>query len=113
MREMSLAQSVVRIVEGTARQHGGTHVSAITLEIGLLAGVEIDALRSCFDAASRASLADGATLVIERPGGRAWCMSCGESVPLSSLIEPCPRCGSHQLRVTGGNELKVCEIEIH
>lgn len=113
MREMPLAQSVIQIVEGTARQHGAARVSAITLEIGLLAGVEIDLLRSCFSAASRSSLAEGATLVIQQPGGHAWCTSCGEAVPLSSLIEPCPRCGSHQLRVIGGNELKVCEIEIH
>lgn len=113
MHEMSLAESVIRIAEGTARQHGGTRVSGITLEVGLLSGVEIEALRFCFDAASRSSLADGARLVIEQPGGRAWCMPCGESVPLSSLVEPCPRCGSHQLQVTGGNELKVREIEIH
>jgi len=112
MREMTLAQSVIRIVEGTARQHGGTRVSAITLQVGLLAGIEVEALRSCIGAASRMGLAEGATLVIEQPGGSAWCRSCGESVPLSSLIEPCPRCGSHQLQVTGGNELKVCEIEI-
>jgi hypothetical protein len=54
-----------------------------------------------------------AVLVIEQPRGRAWRMPCAESVPLSSLIESCPRCGSHQLRVTGGSELKVCEIWIH
>lgn len=113
MHEMSLAESVIQIAEGTARQHGGTRVSAITLEIGLLAGVEIEALRFCFGAASQSSLAAGATLVIEQPGGRAWCMPCAESVPLSSLVEACPRCGSHQLQVTGGNELKVREIEIH
>jgi hydrogenase nickel incorporation protein HypA/HybF len=40
-------------------------------------------------------------------------MPCGETVSLSSLADPCPRCGSHQLQVTGGNELKVKEVEIH
>lgn len=112
MHESSLAQSVVQVAESTARQHGGTHVSAITLEIGVLAGVEIEELRLCFDSASRASIAKGATLIIERPGGRAWCMSCGESVPLSSLVEPCPRCGFHRLQVTAGDQFSVREIEI-
>lgn len=113
MHEMSLAEGVVQIAEETARSNGGHRVSLVLLEVGQLAGVEIEALRFCFEAASRESLAAGATLVIEQPDGRAWCMPCGETVPLASLADPCPRCGSHQLQVTGGNELKVREVEIH
>jgi hydrogenase nickel incorporation protein HypA/HybF len=113
MHEMSLAESVVQIAEDTARQNGGSRISSVFLEVGRLAGVEIEALRFCFDAASRSSLAEGAELVIERPDGQAWCMPCGETVSLSSLADPCPRGGSHQLQVTGGNELKVREIAIH
>ena len=113
MHEMSLAESVLQIAEDTARSNGGSRISLVLLEIGRLAGVEIEALRFCFEAASRESLAAGAELVIEQPDGRAWCMPCGETVRLSKLADPCPRCGSHQLQVTGGNELKVREIEIH
>jgi hydrogenase nickel incorporation protein HypA/HybF len=113
MHEMSLAESVVQIAEETARANGGGRVTTVLLQVGRLAGVEIDALRFCFDAASRQSLAAGARLVIEQPDGQAWCLPCGETVPLAGLGEPCPRCGSHQLQVTGGNELRVQEIEIH
>lgn len=113
MHEMSLAESVLRIAEDTVRANGGIRVSKVLLEIGRLAGVEIEALRFCFDAASRSSLAAGAALVIERPEGQAWCMPCGETVPLSNLPDPCPRCGSYQLQVTGGTQLKVREVEIH
>ena len=113
MHEMSLAESIVQIAEDTARSNGGSRVSLVLLEVGRLAGVEIDALLFCFDAASRQSLAEGARLVIEQPGGTAWCMPCGESVPLASLVDPCPRCGSHQLQVTGGTGLRVREVEIH
>lgn len=113
MHEMSLAESVLQIAEDTARSNGGSRISLVLLEIGRLAGVEIEALRFCFEAASRESLAAGAELVIEQPDGQAWCMPCGETVRLSKLADPCPRCGSHQLQVTGGNELKVREIEIH
>lgn len=113
MHEMSLAESVLRIAEDTARANGATRVSSVLVEIGQLAGVEIEALRFCFDAASRSSLAADAALVIEQPEGRAWCMPCGATVSLSSLSDPCPRCGSHQLQVTGGTELKVREVQIH
>ncbi|KPJ82321.1 MAG: hydrogenase nickel incorporation protein HypA [Gammaproteobacteria bacterium SG8_30] len=113
MHEMSLAESVVQIVEDTARRNGGTRVSSVTLEIGALAGVEIEALRFCFDAASRGTMAAGAMLMIDRPEGAAWCMPCGETVRVTSLGEACPRCGSYQLQVTGGDELRVREIELH
>ena len=113
MHEMSLAESIVQIAEDTARSSGATRVSMVLLEVGKLAGVEIDALRFCFDAASRSSLVEGAKLVIEQPEGSAWCLPCGGTVPLGSLTDPCPDCGSHQLQVTGGTELKVRELEIH
>ena len=113
MHEMSLAESVVQIVEDTARRNGGTRVSSVTLEIGTLAGVEIEALRFCFDAAKRDTIAADATLLIDRPEGRAWCMPCGETIHVAGLGEACPRCGSYQLQVTGGDELRVREIELH
>lgn len=112
MHEMSLAESIVQIVEDTARQSGGTRVTSVRIEIGQLAGVELEALRFCFEAASRESLAGGAALVIDQPEGRAWCMPCGGSVTVGSLADPCPDCGSHQLQVTGGTELRVREIEM-
>jgi hydrogenase nickel incorporation protein HypA/HybF len=112
MHEMSLAESIVQIVEDTAREHGGTRVASVRLEIGQLAGVELEALRFCFEAASRDSVAAGAALVIDQPQGRAWCMPCGGSVTVGSLADPCPDCGSHQLQVTGGTELRVREIEM-
>jgi hydrogenase nickel incorporation protein HypA/HybF len=113
MHEMSLAENIVQIVEDTARSNGGARVSLVLLEVGQLAGVEIEALRFCFEAASRSSLAAGAALLIERPEGCAWCLPCATTVALASLADPCPHCGSHQLQVTGGTGLKVREIEIH
>lgn len=112
MHEMSLAESIVQIVEDTARQHGGTRVTSVRLEVGRLAGVEIEALRFCFEAASRDSVAAGAALEIDQPEGRAWCMPCGGSVTVDGLADPCPDCGSHQLQVTGGTELRVRDIEL-
>ncbi len=39
MHEMSLAESIVQIVEETARANGGGRVSKVLLEVGRLAGV--------------------------------------------------------------------------
>jgi len=112
MHEMSLAEGILQIVEDTARMNDASRVRAVVLEIGRLSHVEEDALRFCFDAVTRSTVADGARLEVVATPGRAWCMPCGESVALDGLGEACPRCGGYQLQVTQGEEMKVREIEV-
>jgi hydrogenase nickel incorporation protein HypA/HybF len=112
MHEMALAEGMLEIVEDTARRNGGAKVRAVWLEIGALSHVAPDALRFCFDAMTRGSLADSARLEIITTPGLEWCMPCAETVPLAQLGEACPRCGSYQLTVTKGDEMRVKEIEI-
>ena len=112
MHEMALAEGMLEIVESTARANGATKVKRVWLEIGALSHVAPDALLFCFDAVTRGSLAEGATLEIIATPGTAWCMPCGETVPLARVGDPCPRCGSYQLTVTQGDAMRVKEIEI-
>lgn len=112
MHEMAIAESMLEIVEATARGNAAARVSAIWLELGALSHVEPHALTFCFDAVARGSLAEGATLEIITLPGEAWCMPCGEPVGLERRGDPCPRCGSYQLEVVGGDEMRVKEIAI-
>jgi hydrogenase nickel incorporation protein HypA/HybF len=112
MHEMALAQSMLEIVESAARTAGATRVTNVRLEIGALSHVAADALRFCFDVVTRGSLAEGATLTIDEPPGEAWCMPCAATVPLAQCGEPCPRCGSFQLAVTSGDDMRVKDIAI-
>ena len=112
MHELSIAESVLEIVEATARRSGATRVNTVRLEIGALSCVGTDALRFCFDAVTRGSIAEAAELEIETVEGQAWCMPCGQTIAVSALGEMCPQCGSHQLHVTGGSEMRVKEITI-
>ena len=69
MHELSLAESALQIIEESARAEGFCRVRTVVLEIGQLASVEVEALRFCFDAVLRGSLAEGAALeIIEVPG---------------------------------------------
>ena len=112
MHEMALAQSMLEIVERTARDNGAGCVTLVRIEIGALSHVEPEALRFCFDVVTRASLAEGARLEIHTTQGEAWCMPCGMTVPLPRLGEACPHCGSYQLSVTGGDAMRVLDIEV-
>jgi len=112
MHEMAIAESMLEIVESTARSGAAARVSAIWLELGALSQVEPRALTFCFDAVARGSLAEGATLEIVTLPGEAWCMPCGGLVGLQRRGDPCPRCGSFQLEVVRGDEMRVKEIAI-
>jgi hydrogenase nickel incorporation protein HypA/HybF len=112
MHEMSLAESVRQIVDETARSNGARRVAAVRLEIGKLAQVEIDAMRFAFDVVMRGSLADAARLEIVEVDGSAWCMCCSEAVMIERRGNACPKCDSYQLQVTGGDRMRVMDIEI-
>ena len=56
MHEMSLAQSIVEIVENTAQQNQASSVVAVKLIIGELAGVEMHALMQGLKIASQGRL---------------------------------------------------------
>jgi hydrogenase nickel incorporation protein HypA/HybF len=112
MHEMSLAESVREIVDETARSNGAARVLAVRLEIGKLAQVEVDAMRFAFDVVKRGSRAEAARLEIVELDGSAWCMSCSQTVSLERRGDACPKCESYQLQVTGGDRMRVLDIEI-
>ena len=97
-----IAEGVLGIIEDTARREGIRAVRRLRLEIGQLAAVETRALRFCFESWCAAASPRARALEIDETPGRAWCFGCCASVPLASRVDPCPRCGSSQLQVSGG-----------
>lgn len=112
MHEMSLAEGVLQLIEDAARREGFGRVTAVWLEIGELAGVEVEAMEFCFDAVVRGSVADGARLEIVTTPGSGWCMRCAADVPMHEKFAACPQCGEYGLRITGGTEMRVRELEV-
>jgi hydrogenase nickel incorporation protein HypA/HybF len=112
MHEMALCEGVLRAIEDNAAREGYRRVSLVRLEIGALAGVEIEAMRFGFDAVMKGSIADGARLDIVELPGTAWCMNCEKSVPVQQRFDECPDCGGYQLQVTGGDEMRIKELEV-
>ena len=112
MHEMSLAESVLQIIEDTARAQKFSRVRSVVLEVGVLSAVEPEAMLFCFDAVTRGSIAEGAKLEIVEIPGTGWCMECGKSVTLSERYGLCPECGDARVTITGGNELRVKDMEV-
>lgn len=112
MHEMSLCENIRSIIEDSARTSGFTKVERVALEVGAFSGVEVEALRFGFDVVMKGSPAEAATLEIHEVPASAWCLPCAANVGIEQRYDPCPACGSFQLQVTGGEELKIKELEV-
>jgi hydrogenase nickel incorporation protein HypA/HybF len=82
MHEVSLIESVVALVEDERRKQDFSRVRLIRLKLGALGHAEPDALRFCFDAVTRGTVADGARLAIDIVPGKGWCSACSRIMAL-------------------------------
>lgn len=113
MHELSICEGILQVIEDQAVKQKFTSVEKVRLEIGALAGVELEALKFGFDVVTKNSLAENAVLEIITVDGTAWCMPCQKPVPISQRYDACPECGGFQLQVTSGDELRIKDLEVN
>lgn len=112
MHEFSLCEGIIETIAAQTRQQGFNRVRRVWLEIGALANVELDALRFAFEVVREDTIAASAELDIITLPGRAWCLNCAQTITVGELYDPCPLCGGYQWRLTGGNEMRIKELEV-
>jgi len=108
MHELAITESVVAAV---AERVGTARVLRVQLEIGKLSGVVPASVRFCFDVCTRGTALAGARLEVVETPGRARCRDCGRSVELEALLGLCA-CGSADLELLEGQQLKIREVEV-
>ncbi|NYG45138.1 hydrogenase nickel incorporation protein HypA/HybF [Bradyrhizobium sp. IAR9] len=112
MHEMAICLGIIQIVEEEVRHRSLSRVRSVCLEMGALSHAAPEAIRFCFAVVARRTVAEGAVLNIVELPGVAWCMSCSKSVEIARRGECCPFCGSYQLQVTAGEQMRVKKLEI-
>jgi hydrogenase nickel incorporation protein HypA/HybF len=112
MHEISLCEAILRVIEEQAAQQHFTRVKTVWLEVGALAGVEVEALRFGFDVVMKDSIAKDAKLQVIAIAGQAWCMACMKHVAIRQRFDGCPECGGELLQVNRGEELRIKELEV-
>jgi hydrogenase nickel incorporation protein HypA/HybF len=112
MHELSLAESLIDLVEEESRKLAGAKVRTVRLEIGALAVVEPDAMRFCFDVVARGTTAEGASLDIVTVAGRGHCLDCGHDIDVFERPALCPDCGAAHVEVTSGTSMRLKELEV-
>jgi len=114
MHEFSIVQSLLGIIEGEVRKNNAKKVTKVVLSIGVLSGVEPHLLKVAFETFKEGTPAEDSELIIEIEPLKLKCKECGEESVKEELNLQCPRCGSLNTQVTGGEEmlLKSLELEV-
>jgi hydrogenase nickel incorporation protein HypA/HybF len=112
MHEMSICEGILLTLEEQSKVQNFNRVKTVWLDIGAFAGVDIQALRFGWEVVTRNTLAHDSQLMINDIPGQAWCLGCSSTVNINNRYDDCPVCGNPRLQVTGGEELKIKELEV-
>lgn len=122
MHEYSIAFDVWESVAAAAREHGGGSVRSIRLEVGVLNLMEDEQLSFWVAALAEQDGSPGVELEIVHVPARVKCRCCGTEgegrVPEGTLpysfvgAVRCAECGSGEVDIVGGRDLKVVTAEI-
>ena len=111
MHEMAIAEGIFDIAKEHAAREKSDRITKIGLLIGEMAGVEEDALRFCFSALTKGTLAEDAEISIKRVPLVGRCGACDYEKPIENYNFICPKCGGG-LAVVSGRELRVEYLEM-
>ena len=112
MHEMSLALSIVEQTREAAAREGAVRVLEVEIEVGCLAGVLADSLQFCLEAVGPTSGLPGTVFHITEIVATGDCRVCAATFPADSFLALCPACGSDDVAVSGGQDLKIRSLTI-
>jgi hydrogenase nickel incorporation protein HypA/HybF len=112
MHEMSLAVSIVEQTREAAAREGAARILEVEIEVGCLAGVLADSLLFCLEAVGASDGLAGTTFRITEVGASGNCRVCAAAFPADSFLVICPSCGSDDVSLNGGRELKIRSLTI-
>jgi hydrogenase nickel incorporation protein HypA/HybF len=112
MHELSIAESLIEQVVNAMKREGASKISSITVDVGVLSGVDPEALQMGFNVASEGTLAQGAKLTIQKIEAKIFCKTCQKESVVEDFCFLCPKCGSTEVEMKEGRELKVREMEV-
>jgi hydrogenase nickel incorporation protein HypA/HybF len=113
MHELSIAVSMVDRVLEESEIRGGLLVEAVHLKLGVLSGVDKDALLFSYEIACEGTSLASSRLLIDVINVTIFCDVCSaETAPESIQLIACPRCQTPSQKIIRGRELEVAALEI-
>lgn len=112
MHEMSIAQSILDIVQEYMEKEDNKRLVEVAVEIGELVAVVPDSLKFCFDALVDNTPFQGSKLNVKILPLTGSCLTCDHEFKIKDFIFICPKCHSSQIHTRQGQELKISYLEV-
>ncbi|RLD21554.1 MAG: hydrogenase maturation nickel metallochaperone HypA [Bacteroidetes bacterium] len=112
MHELSIALGIVKIAEEESRKANAKVVTSIELEIGTMAGIEMDSLDFAWPVAVKDTVLENAKREIDLIPAKAKCLECQTEYDLEHTFDVCPSCNSYFKDIFQGKELRVKALEV-
>jgi hydrogenase nickel incorporation protein HypA/HybF len=115
MHELPILRDVVKVALEHAEQAQATRILTIELQIGELRDLEESWLQRYFGFVTAGTLAENARLVVTRSKALLACDSCMSAFAFDAESQQrpaCPACGSADVELASGNELRIERIEV-
>jgi hydrogenase nickel incorporation protein HypA/HybF len=112
MHELSIAMGIIKIAEEETTKARAKKVELIELEIGTLAGVELESLNFVWPSAVKGSVLENAKKKIDIIQAKGKCLECDSVFPLKNMYDACPKCNSFLKGIIKGKELRVKSLEV-
>lgn len=111
MHEISVLKRAVDLAEQTAIDNNIDRIAYITLEVGELSGYLPVFFEKYFDVVIEdRPIFEGAELKMIRPRGEGLCLDCHAMYNVMQNEGMCPKCGSRNKKILGGQQFLLKEI---
>ena len=112
MHEMSIAQSLISILQEEMAKHGATTLRSVRLSIGEMSAIVPESLSFCFDIIVQGTPLEGAKLLMDKIPLKGYCPQCDETFDIKDFVFVCPTCASTTIETIEGQELSIVEMEV-
>jgi len=112
MHEMSIAQSILNIVDEYMVKENGRNLMEVAVEVGELVAVVPDSLTFCYEALVEDTPYKESKLTIKIIPLTGTCTECNRLFKIDNFEFVCPNCNSSGIEVKGGQELRISHLEV-
>lgn len=116
MHEVGIASSILEACHAETARRLGAKLTGIRVRVGVLSGVDVDALQFAFACITAETEDEKVVLTTEKCPRVNRCDSCGHefsSLEASPFTDaPCPRCQATGTSFVSGDQLDIASIEV-
>ena len=113
MHELTLAEALKDEIEMIAKRDNFVEISSLTLTVGELSGVDIDALSFALPFVAEGTILEGTEFIYNLEKVRIKCKICGKESHPEIPIVICRHCDSCEVEYISGKEFIIKSLEVN